>query len=139
MQPPRGPEPQAGTVVGFDINDAGRTGLENTMGPDLSRVEGQLIEKDSAGYLLAVSNVKLRNGGAQVWSGERVRIRSDYFYNMYERKFSLGRTVALGALAAGGLGALILTASLLVQGGSQSDNGDPCPPDCGPDTRIGRP
>lgn len=138
LQPPRSPEPQSGTVLGFDINDAGRTGLSGTMGPDLARVEGELIEKDTTGYLLAVRNVKLRNGGSQVWSGERVRIRSDFFYSMYERKFSMGRTIALGALAVGGLAAVILTTSLLVGGSGTGDNNGPCPPDC-PDARIGRP
>jgi hypothetical protein len=138
MQPPRGPEPQAGAVLGFEINDAGREGLSGSMGPDLSRVEGQLIEKDSDSYLLAVRTVKLRNGGSQVWSGERIRVRSGYFYSMYERKFSMGRTIAFGALAAGGLAAMILTTSLLVGGTGDSNNGN-CPPDCGSDTRIGRP
>ncbi len=138
LQPPRGPEPESGAVLGFDINDAGRTSLSGTMGPDLSKVEGRLIEKDSTGFLIAVRNVTLRIGGEQVWSGEQVRIRPDYFYNMYERQFSTGRTIAFSALMAGGLGAIILTTSLLVAG-SGTNNGDDCPPNCGSDTRIGRP
>jgi hypothetical protein len=109
------------------------------MGPDLSRVEGKLIEKDSASYLIAVSNVKLRSGGDQVWSGEQVRIRPEHFYQLREKKFSTGRTIAMGALLAGGFTAAILSVSLLVSGTGSGNNGGTCPPDCGPDTRIGRP
>ncbi len=125
-------------MLGFDINDEGRSSLSGTMGPDLSQVEGKLIEKDSTGFLVAVRSVKLRTGGEQVWSGEQVRIRPDYFYSMNERRFSAGRTIAMSALAAGGLGAIIFTTSLLVQGSGTTDGGD-CPPNCGTDTRIGRP
>ena len=139
MQPLRGPEPVPGTVLGFDINDEGRTSLGGTMGPDLAGVEGRLIEKDSTGFLVAVRKVKLRNGGEQVWSGEEVRIRPDHFYSMNERKFSAGRTIAFSALAAGGLAAFVLTTTLLVNGSGNGDNNGNCPPDCGTDTRIGRP
>jgi hypothetical protein len=111
------------------------------MGPDLDRLEGQVIEEDSASYLVAVSSVRLRQGGQQVWSGERIRIRSAYFYNMYERRFSWGRSLALGAIGIGGIATVALTTSLLGSGSKDNGNGgcpDPTNPDC-PTTRLGRP
>lgn len=134
---PRGPEPQVGTGVALDINDAGREALGGSMGPDIAAVQGQLIDKDSTGYLLAVSAVKLRQGGEQVWSGERVRIRNDYVWNRSERRLSWGRTVAFGALTVGGIGGL-LAALGAFDPGFQDDGNGGCEPDC-PETRRIRP
>jgi len=137
MQPIR-VDPQVGTVIAVDVNDAGRAALSGSMGPDLSQVQGPLVEKDSTGYLVSVSSVRLRQGGEQVWSGERIRIRSEYLYTVYQRRFSVGRTVAISAIGAGGIGAIILTTSLLGSAGSGNGNGGCVEPDC-PTSRVGRP
>ena len=120
---PRGPEPEIGKDVALDINDAGREGLGGQMGPDIATVQGQLIEKDSAGYLLSVSAVKLRQGGEQVWMGERVRIRNDFVWNRAEKRFSWGRTAAFGALGLGGIGGLLAALGAFDPGFSEPGNG----------------
>ncbi|MGQ0703544.1 MAG: hypothetical protein ACT4PM_10475 [Gemmatimonadales bacterium] len=135
---PRGPEPQTGTNVALDINDAGREALGGQMGPDIATVQGQLIERDSASYLLAVSAVKLRAGGDQVWTGERVRIRNDYVWNRSERRLSWGRTVAFGALSVGGIGGLLAALGAFDPGFQEPGNGNCEPPNC-PDERRVRP
>ena len=138
LQPVSGVEPQVGTVVAFDVNDAGRTALGGTIGPEIAQVEGRLLEKENGRFLLAVSTVRLLRGGEQVWSGEQVRFQSEYLGPAYERRFSAGRTALLGAAGVGGLGAFFLTRSLL--GAGTDDGGQQCPePPCdGVDTRIGR-
>ena len=137
LRPVRGAVPEVGSKVAFDVNDAGRLALGGSMGPEISQVEGQLIEKDSTGYLLSVSSVRLLRGGEQVWSGEQVRLKSEYLGNVYERRFSLGRSLILGAATFGGFGAFLATRSLL--GSGTSDSSCPNPPCDTIITRLGRP
>ncbi len=134
LKPVSGVEPKPGSKLAFDVNDAGRVALGGSMGPEISQVEGVLLEKDAQGYLLSVSNVRLLRGGEQVWSGEKVRLANQYLGTAYERRFSVGRSVGLGVVGIGGFAAILATTSLLGIGQ------DPSPGT--PDTvnqRLGRP
>lgn len=138
LQPARGVDPKVGSRIAFDVNDAGRTALGGTMGPEIAQVEGQLIEKDNGSYLLAVSTVRLLRGTEQAWSGEQVRLKPEYLGTGYERRFSTGRTIGLSLAGVGGFTAFLITRSLL---GSGTDENEPTPctgPDC-PNTRRVRP
>lgn len=134
LRPVVGVSPQVGTRVAFDVNDAGRLALGGSMGPEIAQVEGQLVEKDSAGYLLAVSAVRLLRGGEQVWSGESVRLKSEHLGPAYQRRFSPARTILAGVVSIGGFAAFLVTRSLL---GSGSEG--PGGPGDSVDTRLGRP
>jgi hypothetical protein len=90
-----------GMIVALDINDAGRVGLGGQMGPSISSIQGRLVEKDSAEYVLAVTQIYLQGGGDQVWSGERVRVKSEYVSAVSERKFSRTKTALLSAAIVG--------------------------------------
>ena len=116
LQPARGVTPAVGETVAFDVNDAGRVALGGSLGPEIAQIEGRVVERNSGEYVLAVSNVKLLRGGEQVWTGEQVRIKSDYVTSTYERRFSRGRTAAI-SLAGIGLGAYLLTRSIKGGGG----------------------
>jgi hypothetical protein len=134
LSPLRGAEPQVGGQVAFDVNDSGRVALGGTMGPQIAQIEGRVIEKDSTGYLLAVSNVRLVSGGQQVWSGEQVRLDSRFLGPAYQRRLSLGRTIGFGLVGAGGIAAFVAGFSW-VTGGN-----DPFPrPGDSVDVRVGRP
>jgi hypothetical protein len=135
LQSARGSTPEVGTKVAFDVNDAGRVGLGGALGPEVAQIEGRLIEKDSAGYLVAISNIRLLQGGEQVWSGEQVRISPEFVGNTYTRRFSLGRSIGFGAVGIGGFAAILATRSLFGSG-SRGDNG---PPGDTADVRLGRP
>lgn len=138
MLPLGGAEPQVGTRVAFDVNDAGRVALGGSMGPEIDQLEGKLIEKDGGSYLLAVSTTRLLRGGEQLWSGEQVRLKSEFLGPAYERRFSMGRSVALGVVGIGGFGAILLTRALL--GSGTIGDGQPCTGDgCVVDERLGRP
>jgi hypothetical protein len=104
------------------------------LGPEVAQVEGRLIQKDSAGYLLAISNIRLLRGGEQVWSGEQVQVNSGYVGNAYERRFSLGRSIGFGVVGIGGFAAFLAGRSLL---GSGTPDGTP-PIDTATH-RLGRP
>lgn len=135
LQSARGVAPEVGTKVAFDVNDAGRVGLGGALGPEVMQIEGRLLERDSAGYLLAVSNIRLLQGGDQVWTGEQVRIRPEFVGNTYTRRFSMGRSIGFGAVGIGGFAAFLATRSLLGSG-SRGDDG---PPGDTTHTRLGRP
>jgi len=104
--------PQLGARVALEITDVGRVALGSSMGPEISQVEGRLISTEGGEYLVSVSSVRLLRGGSQVWSGERVGIRTDYVNTMYLRRLSKGRT-AVSLAVVGGLTAFLLTRGLL--------------------------
>jgi len=138
MQPVRGVEPQVGTRVAFDVNDQGRQAMGGTMGPEIAQVEGVLLEKENGGYRLSVRAVRLLRGGEQFWSGEEVRLRTEHLGPAYERRFSAGRSVAFVAVGVGGIGAFLLSRSLLGSG-TDDDGGTPCQIEpCTPDERLAR-
>lgn len=118
LQPTRGATPEIGEKIAFDVNDNGRAALGGSMGPEIGQIEGRLLQKDTAQYVVAVSSVHLLRGGEQTWSGEPVRIKSDYVATTYTRHFAKGRTIALTAVGAGAL-AFILTRSLLGSGDAE--------------------
>lgn len=121
LQPNRAGTPAIGERIAFDVNDAGRAALGGSMGPEIGQIEGRLLQRDSAQYLVAVSAVHLIRGGEQTWSGEPVRIKPDYVATTYTRHFSKGRTIALGAVGVGAV-AFIVTRSLIGSGDALEKN-----------------
>jgi hypothetical protein len=137
LQPTGGPVPQPGSIVGLDLNDAGRTALGGSMGPEIGQVEGRLIQKDSEEFVVAVTDVHLLRGGDQVWRGEAVHIKSGYVASVYARRFSAGRSAAIAAAGVGAV-ALIATRGLIGLGNPSSPSG-PSPGDTAHTQRRPRP
>jgi hypothetical protein len=54
-----GSSPAPGTRIALEVNDAGRVALGGSMGPEIDRVEGRLIERNNGEYLLGVTSVAL--------------------------------------------------------------------------------
>lgn len=100
-----------GITVELVINDAGRAALRPMMGPEVAKVQGRLVQKDSVGYTLAVTQLGLLRDGTQVWSGERVSIKSEYVNSVAERRFSRARTAVVTA-AVLGVVAIVFTQSI---------------------------
>jgi hypothetical protein len=124
LQPAMGVAPEPGSEVAFDVNDQGRVALGGQIGPEVSQIEGRLLEKANGEYLVAVSTVRLFRGGEQVWRGERVRISEGHINTTYRRSFSRGRTITASAIAIGGFAAIFLTRSLVSSFG-EDDGGNP--------------
>lgn len=133
LVPARGTAPAPGSQMAFDINDVGRVELGGAMGPEISQVEGQVIGKEDGEYIVAVNVVRLLRGGEQVWSGERVRINSNWVGSSYERRFNPGRSVALAAVGVAGVAAFIVTRNLITSGSDEGGGGGP------PGTSLVRP
>jgi hypothetical protein len=104
--------------VAFDINDVGRVALGGQIGPEIAQIEGLLLQKDTAEYLVAVETVRFLRGGEQVWKREHVHIKPAYVSTVYEKHFSKTRTVMASTVGAVALGALFGRA--IVGGGSKS-------------------
>ena len=122
LQPIRGVVPTPGTIIGLDINDAGRVALGGSMGPQIARVEGRMVSRDSSEYVLAVTDVHLLDGTDQVWSGETVTVKSEYVSTTLERRLSVARSVALGAAGIGAV-AILATQSLIGSGSTDRNPG----------------
>ena len=133
----RGVTPQPGTIIGLDINDAGRVALSGPMGPEIAQVEGRLISRDSAEFIVGVTALHLLRGGEQVWHGEAVHIKSEHVSSLYERRFSAVRSAALAAAGVGAV-ALIASRSLLGLGDTGAGDGK-TPGDTGIAVRRPRP
>ena len=116
--------PVIGQEFAFDINDVGRVGLGSAMGPEIAQVEGRLLSRENAEYLVSVTAVRFLRGGEQAWTGENVHIKSEYVTSTYERHFSKGRSISLGVAGVGAV-AYLLTRSLL-GGGNEGET--PVPP-----------
>lgn len=135
LQPVRGAGPVPGTRMALEVNDAGRLAMGSTMGPEVVHVEGRLISKQNDAYELAVLSVRLISGGTQVWSGERVSIRTEHVSRAFERQYSKSRSVAAGAVAVAGVYAIVRSRNLFGLGKPD----DPIPPDAMISVRFPRP
>jgi hypothetical protein len=124
LDPTGGVAPEIGQEIGLDINDAGRVALGGAMGPEIAQVEGSLVSRENAEYLVAVRTVHLLRGGEQVWKGEPVHIKSEYVSSISERHFSKGRSIALGAVGVASV-VFLLTRSII--GGGTEDPVNPPP------------
>lgn len=122
LQPVSAASPELGTVVAYDVNDAGRAALGQSVGPEIRQLEGRLVQKSDAEILLAVTAVRTFRGGEQVWKGERVTLKPEYLGNTYTKKFSTGRTIIASAIT---LGAFVALATQGIIPGIGGDNAGP--------------
>ena len=97
LQPTRGTVPQPGTVIGLDINDAGRVALGGSMGPEISQVEGRLLQADNTEYVVGVTALHLLQGGEQVWHGEQVHVKKEYCHVSVPAALFAGRSAGAGS------------------------------------------
>jgi hypothetical protein len=115
-----------GTRVLLELNDRGRVGLGNSIGPTGGVVEGTVQSNSDSAYSLLVRRVEFMNGQSNAWNGERLIVPKEFVGNARERTFSPSRTW----LAAGGLVlaavAFISSRNLLGFGsGSKGSGGGP--------------
>jgi len=115
-----------GMRVLLELNDRGRVGLGNSIGPTGGVVEGTVQSNSDSAYSLLVRRVEYMNGQSNAWNGERLIVPKEFVGNARERTFSPSRTW----LAAGGLVlaavAFISSRNLLGFGsGSKGSGGGP--------------
>ncbi len=124
---PAPPVPEPGMRVALELNDQGRVGLANHLGPEAARVEGGLVGWTDSQYVVQVSDVIGLQGTRTRWSGETVTLRPEYVKSLRERRFSWAKTALLSSALTGALVAFIATRSLLGQGPSGGETQPPGP------------
>jgi hypothetical protein len=117
--------PAPNTYLALVLNDQGRVGAGDQVGPAVARVEGTLVAATDTGYVVQVAAVEGISGARQRWGGELVTLRSDHVGNVLERRFATGRTIAAVVGFGGALVALIATRGLGVLGGGDGNGGPP--------------
>jgi hypothetical protein len=116
------PTPSAGTRVSVQLTDDGSRELGNLIGSGVARVEGDLLEADSAALQLSVRQVEDQRGVSTDWNGERVPIPRRNIASVHRRRLSIGGTALLGSLGAGAMYLLYgaLTGNGLFEGSAGS-------------------
>lgn len=115
--------PVPGTQLDMELNDRGRVGLGESVGPAATTVEGVLQSQTDSAYLIRVGSVGYVNGQSNKWNGEPLMIQKEFVKDVSERRFSRSRSwLAVGILAASVV-AFAVTRSLLGAGNSDRDSG----------------
>ena len=119
--------PQPGAHVAFDVNDRGRVGIADSLGPGVTRVEGLLADRTDSLYVIHVTEVASIRGPAAKWNGETVSLRPEYISGITERRFSKARTALLAGGVTAAFVAFIASRDLLgIGGGSEGSTTPPC-------------
>jgi hypothetical protein len=100
--------PVPGDRLDLELNDRGRVGLGENIGPAATSVEGMLQSQTDSAYNIRVASVVYVNGQSNKWNGEPLTVQKDFVKDVSERKFSRSRSI----LAAGILTATVLTFAL---------------------------
>jgi len=102
-----------GQYVSLDLNDRGRVALEESVGPEIARVEGVLTGEDDSTLSLNVRRTEGLRGEIVKWNGESLTVRRELVSLLRERHLSTARTVALAGTVAVGVGAFVASRGLL--------------------------
>ncbi len=112
------PDPEKDVRV--QINDRGRVGLEDRLGPEVDVIRGEVARTTDTTVTIRVSQVTTIRQETTRWTGETVTLRREHVRSMEERRFSRGRTaVAVGASALA-VGLFFLTRDLFGFGGDDA-------------------
>ncbi|MEO5588569.1 MAG: hypothetical protein ABIS03_03195 [Gemmatimonadaceae bacterium] len=120
--------PQA--VVTADITDLGRVALGDQVGPEVSSIQGVVVQRSDTSMSLLVSKVRYINGLENAWQGQEVKLRPQDAKSFTQRIFSKSRTAIAVAAIAAGLVLTILGLDFLgiTSGNPSSDKGGGPPP-----------
>ena len=119
------PDPQPGTRVAAELTDSGAAELAAYLGPNVSTVDGQLVNLTGRELMVSVVSVRHRNGVEDFWKGESVTVPRGDIATLHERKLAVGRSVFL---VVGGAGAAVaLLRAFGVVGTGSSAGGLPPP------------
>ena len=103
----------------------GRVNLTPTIGADVARLTGTLVQQGNADYSLRVDELTYLNGKSSQWSGEAVTIKQDFVRTVFQRKFSSGKTAAAVLAGAGIVAGAMVTKNINGSGDSSGDTKTP--------------
>jgi hypothetical protein len=101
-----GAAPVPGTAVVVALTDSGSVVLAREIGPGAIALEGEVESLGAQDIVLSVRRVRLRDGFANQWAGERVTVDRQLTSEIRERRFSPVRTFVFAAAVTAGAGAL---------------------------------
>jgi hypothetical protein len=113
---------EPGVQVQVELNDLGRVGLTDAVGPEAGKIDGVLESSSDSGMVVRVAQIEGEYGGVTRWEGERVAIRQEFIRTLRRREFSATRTAVVAAAAGAGIVVFVTTRNLLGIGGSSSNN-----------------
>ena len=102
-RPVTAPGPEAGTRISAEVSREGATALSPLLGPDISEVNGRVVEAGTDTLRLSLMSVTGRLGIPASWRGELVTLPRATLSSVEQRHLATGGTVLLGAGLAGGL------------------------------------
>lgn len=124
VYPPVVTTPAPGAELRLDLDDRGRAGLGNLIGPAAASVQGVLQNGSDSAFALKVTSVTYMNGQSNKWTGERLVVPKAFVISMRERKFSRSRTWLTSAGIVGVVGGFIVSRALRGTGTPDTDNGN---------------
>lgn len=119
--------PAAGTALLVEVNDVGRVGLGNSLGPSVKTVEGTTISNTDSAFLLRILKVGYLNGQSTDWTGESLAIPRSFASDVRQKQFSSSRSWGAAAVAGALVIAFALTRGLIGSGSGGKDPGPPVP------------
>lgn len=119
--------PAMGTRIAVMLNDRGRFALGDRLGAAVDKVDGLLVEVDSAKVTLEVYRTTDLRGTTASWTGERVQVPKDAIAGYQERQFSKRRTWILVGTTVGVVVATMLMVNLNLFGGLTHADTSPPP------------
>ena len=118
--------PATGNRIAVLLNDRGRFALGDRLGAAVDKVDGLLVEVDSAKVTLEVYRTTDMRGNTASWTGERVQVPKDAISGYQERQFSKRRTWILVGTSVGVVVASMLMVNLnLFSGFTRGGSGTP--------------
>jgi hypothetical protein len=116
-----------GSRVRVQLNAAGASAIDATIGPSIVTLDGETMEWRQDSIILSVRSAQTRSGERFAWTGLRAAFPPATVERIERRELSRRRSVALGvgtALA----GALVIKAAIDAAGGGTPGSGGPPPP-----------
>lgn len=123
---PADPMP-AGARVRVQLNAAGASAIDATIGPSVVTLDGETMEWRQDSIVLSVRSAQTRSGERFAWTGLRAAIPPTTIERIERREFSRRRSVVLGVGTAIA-GALVIKAAIDAAGGGTPGSGGPPPP-----------
>lgn len=113
--------PQAGTRVVLELNDRGRVGMGESIGPAATRIEGVVQSVPDSAYPLRVVSVDYSNGQSNKWNGEPLTVSRNFISTVKQRQFSKSRTFLFAASVAAVALGFALTRGIIGHGSPDPD------------------
>jgi hypothetical protein len=92
-----------GREAQLELSDSGAVVMSSVIGPSASALAGRILSDADGTYLIALTNVHLRNGEDVRWRGEHISVPRVLIVSKGERRFSPSRTALFTGLVGAGL------------------------------------